>query len=979
MLSARIASMQNVASRCFPRAFLAGLFLSTLITLQAQTDQNIYVDSLVSPWQDWSWSATRDFNNSTVVHSGTKAISATITAGWGGLSLWHGSFDSSPYTNLTFWIHGGPTGGQLLQVYAELNGTGQPAVTLSPLVANTWQQITISLAALGVANKPDFSRFTIQDRSGSGAATFYVDDMKLTANPVQPPGITLTAPSDGAIYNSPAVVPLAATVTTNGHTINKVQWYTGTTLLAEDATPPYTNTWSGGLAGSIPVFARVVYDGSITRDSASVSVLIVSNTAVSITVNAQLNRHAISPLIYGVAFASTAQLTDLNATINRSGGNSETRYNWLLDAHNHAADWYFESIADSWPTVVAKSSDDFITSTRNASVLPAITIPMIEWMPKVAANGGKLASYSISKYGPQTGSDSQWMPDAGNGISTTNSTPITWNDPNDANFQTNSTFQLAFIQRLTNRYGLSTGGGIRHYILDNEHSIWHSTHQDVHPNGAGRQEIRAKMIDYATRVKSVDPNAQVWGPEEFGWSGYFNSGADLQYGGKYGWGYLPDRSTNGSMDYVPWLLDQMRRYEQTNGVRLLDYFTLHRYTEDGAVGGNDVTTDVQLRRNRSTRSFWDTNYVDETWIGSQSINKVMLIPRMKSWVAAYYPGTKMGITEYNWGAESHINGATTQGDILGIFGREGLDLATRWTTPAASTPTYKAMKIYRNYDGNKSTFGDTSVYAGGPNPDNVSVFAAVRSSDGALTIMVINKQLGTIALPTINIAGFQPAGTAQLWQLTSANVITRLSDISFSGSTITNSLPAQSITLYVVPAAVVAGPPSAPNPADGAAGVATNLTLSWTAGANATSHRVYFGANSNAVFNATTNAVEYVGAVASPSVNRSSLASNARFYWRVDEVVGPSLTSGPVWSFATLIDPGAGMSVSGAVTSVTNFTLSFPSRVGQTYRIERTDSLSPANWTMVADNLPGTGVPLQVPDTSPATNQRYYRVVILSP
>ena len=41
----------------------------------------------------------------------------------------------------------------------------------------------------------------------------------------------------------------------------------------------------------------------------------------------------------------------------------------------------------------------------------------------------------------------------------------------------------------------------------------------------------------------------------------------------------------------------------------------------------------------------------------------------------YYPGTPIGITEYNWGAEDHINGATAQADILGIFGREGLDMA----------------------------------------------------------------------------------------------------------------------------------------------------------------------------------------------------------------------------------------------------------------------------------------------------------------
>ena len=86
---------------------------------------------------------------------------------------------------------------------------------------------------------------------------------------------------------------------------------------------------------------------------------------------------------------------------------------------------------------------------------------------------------------------------------------------------------------------------------------------------------------------------------------------------------------------------------------------------------------------------------------------------------AYVPTNwhpKIAITEYNWGAEADINGATAQADILGIFGREGLDLATRWTTPDPSTPTYKAIKMYRNYDGNKSTFGETSVSAIGAEP-----------------------------------------------------------------------------------------------------------------------------------------------------------------------------------------------------------------------------------------------------------------------
>jgi O-glycosyl hydrolase len=139
-----------------------------------------------------------------------------------------------------------------------------------------------------------------------------------------------------------------------------------------------------------------------------------------------------------------------------------------------------------------------------------------------------------------------------------------------------------------------------------------------------------------------------------------------------------------------------------------------------------------------------------------------------------------------------------QADILGIFGREGLDIAARWTTPASSTPTYKAMKMYRTYDGNKSTFGDTSVAATVSNPDTVAGFAGQRSADGALTVMVISKYLSGNTPATINLANFAHSGTAQVWQLTAANTINRLADVGFSGNSFGVTLPPQSITLFVV-------------------------------------------------------------------------------------------------------------------------------------------------------------------------------------
>ena len=68
------------------------------------------------------------------------------------------------------------------------------------------------------------------------------------------------------------------------------------------------------------------------------------NPAVTVSVDASADRHAINPWIYGVAYASSAELTELNAPLNRLGGNPTSRYNWLGNIDNRGEDYFFESI-----------------------------------------------------------------------------------------------------------------------------------------------------------------------------------------------------------------------------------------------------------------------------------------------------------------------------------------------------------------------------------------------------------------------------------------------------------------------------------------------------------------------------------------------------------------------------------------------------------------------------------------------------------
>jgi hypothetical protein len=156
--------------------------LFAVAAAKAQSSLPIYTDNLVNGFQDWSW-ATVNVTNASPVHSGGYSISVTDGTNYQALFLQYpAGFDTSPYSSLTFWINGGASGGQQENVYGALAGSARTAYPLK-LGTNTWQQITIPLSALGVANATNFTGIEIQGASSSAQPTFYVDDIQLTAAP----------------------------------------------------------------------------------------------------------------------------------------------------------------------------------------------------------------------------------------------------------------------------------------------------------------------------------------------------------------------------------------------------------------------------------------------------------------------------------------------------------------------------------------------------------------------------------------------------------------------------------------------------------------------------------------------------------------------------------------------------------------------------------------------------------------------------
>jgi uncharacterized protein (TIGR03437 family) len=567
----------------------------------------------------------------------------------------------------------------------------------------------------------------------------------------------------------------------------------------------------------------------------------------ALAVDASASRHSISPDIYGINWywdgedptsssydpQQAAQAPDMGATVRRWGGNNTSTYHWRFDVDNIDADWFFEVLPLSAGTFgdgtvydVSKLPDGstfnlLFERTRATGAKLVGTVPVLGWLPKARQ---EMCSFEVAKYGRQCKQDpyAQYHPmTCGDGIvyrpacgdpsvndgkDQNLANPVyVVNDPHDAYAPFDENFQADWIGYLVSRYGKSNQGGVAVWTLDNEPIWWDSTHRDIHPNPYTYDELLSVDLKYARAIKRADPTALVSGPVADNYASIWFSKKDIVAGWNSGgnwWSNPVDRNAHGGTPLMAWYLQQFRNYERQNGVRLLDYYETHAYL---APGSTDAARLV------STREWWDPNYVvqGDYWIrdagNSGPSAAPQLIPRLKSIINDNYPGTKLAITEYSFNALNTLNGALAQADILGIFGREGVDLATLWGAPKATDPGAFAWKIYRNYDGMGGAFGETGVQATTGNPDQLSIFAAQRS-DTALTIMVLNKTTGDLS-STVSIANFAARGAAQVWRYSQANLnaIVRQQDATVGGNTIAATFPAYSMTLFVVPASQ-AGP-----------------------------------------------------------------------------------------------------------------------------------------------------------------------------
>jgi hypothetical protein len=647
-----------------------------------------------------------------------------------------------------------------------------------------------------------------------------------------PTGPTITSV---AVTPNPAAatigsqVQFTATVARTGAFSSGVTW--SLAAPAGSALSPGTLSKTGLYITPYPAPATVTVTATSTQDttqSGSVTVTLsqpAAATGPALTVDAGNQTHAINPYIYGMndweyAFpAAVAQAANL--PVDRWGGDQTTRYNYQLDSFNSAADYYFENSPGTtagYPGTSLFNSQveqDEISGTKTMA-----TVPMVGWTT-LRTNA---CSYSVAKYGAQQGADPN-RPDCGNGTLLNGNSVV--NDPTDTSEAIDETFTAGWVKYLVGKFGNAASGGVAIYELDNEPEWWDSTQGDVHPNPNTYDELTNDGLTYAKAIKDNDPTAEVSGPVLSCWMCFFYSKLDIETG----WSTAPcncangnpvDRLAHNNIPLIDYYLQHFAAYQAANGVRLLDYLDLHTYfSADNLAFSPAGDTSVQAARLDSTRVFWDPTYTDPNFTDPNNRTSSappvspQMIPLAQSWIANDYPGTKLAFTEYNWGGTEAINGALAQADLLGIFGSHGLDMATLWwntynpqTTAEVQLPALMAFQVYRNYDGNNSMFGDTSLASTSANQGALSVYGALRTADNTVTVVVINKTYGNLT-STLSLANLTPKGAtpqAYLYSNANLNAIVPLPAVAITPpptggatSTITSIFPAQSITLIVIP------------------------------------------------------------------------------------------------------------------------------------------------------------------------------------
>lgn len=480
---------------------------------------------------------------------------------------------------------------------------------------------------------------------------------------------------------------------------------------------------------------------------------------------------AISPYIYGIN-QSGNQDNYSKFTVNaiRQGGNRFTGYNWETNASNAGADWQHSSDAH-----LSDSSD------------PADCVQTLSREATANGIGYKLATLQLAGY---------VAADKNGSVSETETAPSDrWNQvvltkgsafADTPDLTDGNVYMDEYVHYIIEKLGNSqSASGIQGYSLDNEPALWNTTHSRLHPNPVTIAELHEKSVEMAKAVKALDPDAEIFGPALYGYTAYDHLADDDS---STEWGTL--QAEKGYHWYLDCYLDQMKQASDAAGTRLLDVLDIHYYSESARVGAED--------RVQSVRTLYEAGFAENSWIGKWCQANVPILPTVQKSIDTYYPGTKLAISEYNYGGED-VSATIAQAEALGCYADANVYFASLW---GGNEYMFSGINLYTNYDGKGGKFGDTLMPTKTADVSLASAYAAVNGTDqSVVTAMLTNKDMSRQETASIALNhSDKQYKAAAVYAVSGDSADIRLLDIvtDVSDNTVQVTLPAYSAAMIVI-------------------------------------------------------------------------------------------------------------------------------------------------------------------------------------
>jgi Glycoside hydrolase family 44 len=510
---------------------------------------------------------------------------------------------------------------------------------------------------------------------------------------------------------------------------------------------------------------------------------------VTITVN-PANRHSISPFIYGINHYEGITDAPANLTFDRAGGDRWTAYNWETNASNSGNDADFDNDAYlSNSKTPADAVRAFISFDQANKMATLMTVPM-QGLAAADENGPVSLAHPPDMSRFKTVVDRKL---------TKSTTPFTLTPPtSDSNVYVDEML-WALDQKFSGQsiFGSHPTSHPVFIDLDNEPELWNTTHPEVQGYGPVTSDnLIAKTITITEAIKAQFPNVVIFGPVNYGFGGIYNWAGEFSINNPDAYDWFADK-----------YITAMAKASASYGKRLVDVYDFHWYSFVTDPEGNRITnltgptlTQAQITAIvQSPRSLWDTSYIENSWITGKLNEPINILGRLQTRINNENPGMRIAISEYNNGGGQHIAGAIAQADNLGIFGVQSVFAASLWRLTTNSEYILAGFRAFRDFDGNNSNFGDTSLQASSSNVANVAAYASTDSTNADRAVFVLINRSNSSQITAIN--GISLHGTAHLFQITAATAASQSSitpvsagTLATSGSTLTLTLPAMSIT-----------------------------------------------------------------------------------------------------------------------------------------------------------------------------------------